>query len=485
MESEKAEEPVPIVLKLNFRTKNKLRVIFWKKSESQFFHESTPLLALVDPKEDGDGTKYIGFANELCGKIVTCSVLPGQDVGEGDTIGTAVPCQHDRLWRTRCENCDKDFSMQLRDGTVHYRHSVNPSILIRADISSMEEEKIASRLLKAKKLHLVFDLDHTLLHGRSLPDDIEVREKIVESIEEHNSIIRGKTSSDASVEQQIHVFSTGNHHFMIRLRPHLFELLRRMEDKFVFYVFTMALRPYATKILRIIDPDHRLFGSRIITRLDDVMDLEQQKSKEKHPPKLLTRLFPTDHRMALVIDDSPEVWGFSNHVLSVPKYLGFNDIGQFEIGGISVESTLKKVGGILSEVHTRFYEQHESSSPNCAKILTELQYPPRGDFLEECAISFTGIVPRTFPISSSRTWKVAQSCGATCLEEITDETTHLVCCFDRPETLKMHENLHTWGLFIVDQSWVHESARNGNREWELFHSRRFPRIWIKVSLLTM
>ena len=64
----------------------------------------------------------------------------------------------------------------------------------------------------------MFDLDHTLLHGRSLPDDVEVREKVIESIEEHNSIIRAKTSSDASIEQQIHVFSTGSHHFMIRLR---------------------------------------------------------------------------------------------------------------------------------------------------------------------------------------------------------------------------------------------------------------------------
>jgi hypothetical protein len=136
--------------------------------------------------------------------------------------------------------------------------------------------------------------------------------------------------------------------------------------------------------------------------------------------------------------------------------------------------------------------------------------------LEECSISFTGIVPHSFPISASRTWKIAQSCGATCQEEITEETTHLVCnvCnsdlflrtsslkltlaltlmidvpfigakFDRAETLKVQENLHTWGLFIVDQSWVHESAKNGKREWELFHSRHIPRIWVKVGWLNL
>lgn len=224
MEPDTLEEAVPIVLKLNFRTRRKLRVIVWKKSESQFFHESTPLVLLVDPDEEVEGTKYIGFAKELCGKVVSCSVLPGENVFEGfetqslrysisrlflpncpfahsshidlyisiyplvsDTIGFAVPCQHDRLWRNRCENCNKDLSMcesqfspiihesfmnhsrmiticlshglvflsfdrQLKDQTVHYRHSVNPSILIRADISSMEEEKIASRLLKVKKV---------------------------------------------------------------------------------------------------------------------------------------------------------------------------------------------------------------------------------------------------------------------------------------------------------------------------------------------
>jgi hypothetical protein len=98
MEPATLEETVQIVLRLNFRTKSKLRVIGWKKSESQFFHESTPLVLLVDPNEGVTGTKYIGFAKELCGKVVSCSVLPGEDVFEGFETLFPFDIQFSRLF---------------------------------------------------------------------------------------------------------------------------------------------------------------------------------------------------------------------------------------------------------------------------------------------------------------------------------------------------------------------------------------------------
>ena len=61
----------------------------------------------------------------------------------------------------------------------------------------------------------------------------------------------------------------------------------------------MGSRSYAHAVVKLFDPDGRLFNDRILSR-DDNEILENRKKLE--------RIFPTDDRMVLVIDDRCDVW---------------------------------------------------------------------------------------------------------------------------------------------------------------------------------
>ena len=69
----------------------------------------------------------------------------------------------------------------------------------------------------------------------------------------------------------------------------------------------MGTRAYADCICRIVDPDGKLFGARILSR-DENESLVQ---------KSLARLFPISTNMVVVIDDRADVWSWSPNLIKV------------------------------------------------------------------------------------------------------------------------------------------------------------------------
>ena len=89
----------------------------------------------------------------------------------------------------------------------------------------------------------------------------------------------------------------------------------------------MGSRSYAHAIVKLFDPDGRLFNDRILSR-DDNEILENQKKLE--------RIFPTDDRMVLVIDDRTDVWPDCRNLIQVPAYtffVGTGDINAPKLDG--------------------------------------------------------------------------------------------------------------------------------------------------------
>ncbi|KAJ4888208.1 Haloacid dehalogenase-like hydrolase (HAD) superfamily protein [Raphanus sativus] len=124
---------------------------------------------------------------------------------------------------------------------------------------------------KKKKLYLVLDLDHTLVHYIPV-SKLSDKEKYL--IEEADSRV------------DLWKFGKRNPEHLIKLRPFLHEFLKEANKLFTMYVYTMGSYGYAQYVLSFIDPDKRYFGHRVITREKspphkktlDLISADQRKS---------------------------------------------------------------------------------------------------------------------------------------------------------------------------------------------------------------
>src|SRR3989338_7200681 len=101
------------------------------------------------------------------------------------------------------------------------------------------------KLLEKKKLSLVLDLDHTLLHTIN---DFEYRrdgQKVTYFNDVH--------SNSAELQKHIHkFFMRGSFHF-VKFRPRLDSFLKRCSEIFELHVFTHGERAYADQIGKMLD----------------------------------------------------------------------------------------------------------------------------------------------------------------------------------------------------------------------------------------
>lgn len=162
-------------------------------------------------------------------------------------------------------------------------------------VSRAEAESIASvnarNLLRAKRLSLVLDLDHTLVHATDDPRAPQV----INHFPQDADLQSVKAFALAPA-----VHPNAPPLMYVKLRPHLFQFLHRVANKFELHIYTMGTRPYADQIASLIDPDKKLFGGRITSREDFEEGRWNQKS--------IQRLFPCDDSMVLIVDDREDVW---------------------------------------------------------------------------------------------------------------------------------------------------------------------------------
>jgi RNA polymerase II subunit A-like phosphatase len=101
------------------------------------------------------------------------------------------------------------------------------------------------------------------------------------------------------------------------MRPGLKDFFDRVSQLYEMHVYTMATRAYAQAVAKIIDPDGRYFGDRILSRDENYTD----KLKSLH------RLFPTNTDMVVIIDDRADIWHYSANLIRVPVFNFFPGAG--------------------------------------------------------------------------------------------------------------------------------------------------------------
>jgi RNA polymerase II subunit A-like phosphatase len=190
----------------------------------------------------------------------------------------------------------------------------NTNLKISGDEATRLYEVSTRRLLANKKLTLVVDLDMTIIHATVDPtvadwqkDETNPNHKAVKDVQVFQLMDEGPGSRVCS--------------YYIKMRPGLKDFLEDISQKYELHVYTMGTRSYAQNVCKIVDPDEKIFGDRILSRDENGNLLK----------KNLRRLFPIDSKMVAIIDDRSDVWDWSPYLLRVTPFDFF--VGTGDING--------------------------------------------------------------------------------------------------------------------------------------------------------
>ena len=372
-----------------------------------------------------------------------------------------------------------------------------------------------------RKLALVLDLDHTLLHATQ---DARVREfgwdaacpdvrTIYLSLETKH---RGAAAAAARKKPP-------SPHY-VKLRPGVEKMLRDLHERYQLYIYTHGTRQYAEAVARVIDPTRAYFQGRIISRTDNPDGMHY---------KLLSQLFPCDDTMALILDDRTDVWPSDlNNLIKVKPYYFFHQMAEVNnAAGASIttgqaaalapaaaaspaapapppppppssssslsssssiapsspaatpvmpastarpvpdenDDEMVHVGRVLREIHTSFYgtdsnaildadAQLQGHGPDVKQILRRIR---RGVF-KDVHVVFSAMIPRVLnrKPEDHPTWKQTEVFGACVSNQVKRGVTHVVA--RNPGTDKTMQAMDL-GVWVVSPKWLERSISTWRR----------------------
>nr|XP_027215955.1 RNA polymerase II subunit A C-terminal domain phosphatase-like [Penaeus vannamei] len=217
-------------------------------------------------------------------------------VKDGSDLVELEACAHPTLMGNIC--CDCGVVLEDNEITktevVSMLHNYVLQIIFPKVAEELGKEDITN-LLAQRKLVLLVDLDQTLIHTTN--DNIPPNLKDVYHFQ----------------------INTGGPWYHTRLRPHTKQFLEKVSKYFELHICTFGVREYAHYIAHFLDPDHKLFGQRILSR-NECLD---QMSKKAN----LSSLFPCGDNLVCIIDDRSDVWNYSPNVIQVVPYHFFRHTG--------------------------------------------------------------------------------------------------------------------------------------------------------------
>ncbi|RQM18429.1 hypothetical protein DD237_000861 [Peronospora effusa] len=416
-------------------------------------------------------------SNAVLWDSIEWMVTTGAEVDAGQRLGTIGRLEDgtQRPIQSPCKGrlyiLSKEQSKELGEDTMEVRNG-RTCLMCLANVEDdeengdMESVNVVShgqfdsdnirRQLGAKKLSLVLDLDHTLLHAVRVDDVVG---EIVKTDGIHFFFIPGLA--------QQHV---------VKLRPGLTEFLTELSVLYDLFIYTHGTRLYAEQIVKIIDPDETYFKNRIVARTDTPDMLH----------KSLKLLFPScDDSMILVLDDRIDVWKDNEwNVFLIEPYHYFkctseiNNASGRGVAGLEDSEAearedrhLAQSTTVLKHVHEAFYAGYENGMRDTTaedqmagkgrdvKVILSEQ---KRAILHGCYIVFSGVFPIVGPQSheSHYLWRLSVDLGATPSMTLTDfPLTHLVIHPERLGTQKHVQAKTIDGVLIVTPDWIMKCAR--------------------------
>ncbi|KAK5454314.1 CTD phosphatase Fcp1 [Exophiala xenobiotica] len=277
-----------------------------------------------------EGSRYGDEEEEVEKKFVTHfpstleGTIKGWRVWEGDVLTQPVDiceieeeCPHEMQYLGMCTNCGKDMTtVQAGSDTtdadrapISMTHDT-PHLTISKEEAGKIDEEAKHRLLSSRKLSLVVDLDQTIIHAAVDPTIAEwMKEKDNPNYEAVKDVRSFQLVDDGPGMRGCWYY--------IKLRPGLEDFLDHISQLYELHIYTMGTRQYAQQIANIVDPHHKYFGDRILSR----------DESGSMVAKNLERLFPVDTKMVVIIDDRGDVWKWSANLIRVTPFDFFVGIG--------------------------------------------------------------------------------------------------------------------------------------------------------------
>lgn len=248
-------------------------------------------------------------------------------IAEGDIINrdqrlVAIdePCSHDTQFAGLCTKCGKDMTesnwaaegLDIDRATISMVHD-NVALKVSTTEAEKKELELQERLLTQRKLSLVVDLDQTIIHACVEPTIGEWQRDPTNPNYKSVKDVRSFQLDDGPKHDDSPKCS-----YYIKLRPGLASFLERISELYEMHVYTMGTRAYAQEIAKLVDPEMKYFGNRIISRDEN----------GSIAAKRLQRLFPVSTHMVVVIDDRADVWPLNrSNLIKVTPYDFFRGIG--------------------------------------------------------------------------------------------------------------------------------------------------------------
>ena len=183
-------------------------------------------------------------------------------------------------------------------------------LTISQEEASRVDEESKRRLLGARKLSLVVDLDQTIIHAAVDPT---IREWMDDKENPNHDAVRDVRAFQLIDDGP----AMRGCWYYIKLRPGLMDFLESVSQIYEMHIYTMGTRQYAQQIANIVDPERKYFGERILSR----------DESGSMVAKNLERLFPVDTKMVVIIDDRGDVWKWSDNLIRVTPFDFFVGIG--------------------------------------------------------------------------------------------------------------------------------------------------------------
>jgi RNA polymerase II subunit A-like phosphatase len=256
------------------------------------------------------------------GKITRWFIKPGTVVERPgvELVEIEEPCTHETQFGGLCVDCGEDMTKvdyltkerNVNRATVNLTHD-NTALLVSHNEAVRAEEDTKKRLLSSKKLTLIVDLDQTVIHTTCERTVAEWQADPENPNYDAVKDVQGFQLADDNVS------NVAANWYYVKMRPGLKDFFDNMSKLYEMHVYTMATRAYAQAIMKIIDPERKYFGDRILSRDENYTD----------KLKNLTRLFYQNTAMVVIIDDRADVWQYSPHLVRVPVFnffLGAGDI---------------------------------------------------------------------------------------------------------------------------------------------------------------
>ncbi|KGQ09416.1 RNA polymerase II subunit A C-terminal domain phosphatase [Beauveria bassiana D1-5] len=268
-----------------------------------------------------DETTYTEYDSPAEGKLKEWRIKEGQVIAADMPCMTVEEaCGHEVQIQGLCSLCGADmtetnWASEQRDSEramINMTHD-QTGLMVSENVAQKAEHDTQKRLLRHRKLSLVVDLDQTIIHACIEPT---VGEWQRDPLNPNHSAVKDVRSFQLNDDGPRGLASGCTYY--IKLRPGLSEFLEEISKMYELHVYTMGTRAYALNIAKIVDPDRRLFGNRVISR-DENGSITS---------KSLARLFPVSTDMVVIIDDRADVWPMNRpNLIKVVPYDFFKGIG--------------------------------------------------------------------------------------------------------------------------------------------------------------